>query len=77
MPHTFHPKYLKSIEELQTLLDAALELLDSAEQQRLSYLEKQGYQQFEKLALELSTLFKLIPGTKSFGDDEATRCMDG
>ncbi len=73
MSHTFHPNYLKSIEELETLSNSAQTLLEGHETCHSSCLEHQGYLLFEKLSMELTTLFKLIPGTKPFGDCDTQR----
>ena len=70
MSHKFHPTYLKSTDELKILKDAALALLERPEGRHVTYLEQQAYRQFEKLTLQLSTLFRLLPGTDCFCDSE-------
>jgi hypothetical protein len=70
MSHKFHPTYLKSTDELKTLTDAALALLERPEGRHSTYLEQEAYRLFEKLTLQLSTLFKVLPGTDSFGDSK-------
>jgi len=70
VPHTFHPNYLKSIEELKSLFKAAKTLLENRRTRFSSYLEQQGYVLFEKLELEVNTLFQVIPGAEMVNENE-------